>query len=146
MLITNEEYIDQYYDIIEANKNAKNESLFSLLEMIRKRTGMFTGSIRLDAIQGFLEGYRIGLDSVGVDCGDLVGFDEFVKKRFGFFESTAGWANMITAISLGYDPTDENFSWEKIKLGSLFEQRQEALILFYKVFDEYKETRGLGMG
>jgi hypothetical protein len=63
-------------------------------------------------------------------------FDEWVRKQFGFRESTMGWANMILAVTLGLDPRAVN--WEDFDKGATREQLFEATRRSFELLEEYR--------
>ena len=112
-------------------------------QSFRKRVGMFTGELTLKSVFLYLNTYRWALLNHGIkdiDEPDFHKFHEFIKDKFGFFESTAGWKNMIVAISLGFNGNMLTWSWEmllKRELEMTQEEHQSSLILFFTLFDEF---------
>jgi hypothetical protein len=87
-------------------------SVHELLDVIRKVPGLFTGKPSVTALSHFLHGFQLGLRSVerSLGGGDPP-FDEFhdwVAMRFGVYEPTSGWANMLLE-SMG----DESSAFER---------------------------------
>lgn len=75
-----------------------DESIYDLLEHIRKRPGMFIVEPSIYRLHCFLDGYTAGLGRVGFALRDEIGFHRFhdwVARRLGFIGSASGWANMI---------------------------------------------------
>lgn len=63
-----------------------------------------------------------------VSTPDFDGFHEFVRERYNYFESTAGWANMIKAVVIGLDPN--HIRWENYDHAMTFDQKKRRLICF----------------
>lgn len=102
---------------------------------------MYIGDLDLDNLKTYIHGYQRAMDDAkinDVSTPEFHGLHEFVRKKYNYFESTAGWANMIKAVVLGLDP--ENISWESYDKNITFEQQKEALAKFYELLEEYKET------
>lgn len=103
-----------------------------VIDRMRKRPGMFLGKISLDRLYLFLGGCEMGFKDgrqAGYDREKIAAdtplpfwfFHEFAAKKFGYYESTAGWANII-AEEVG-DGTPE--SWNA----------------FLDIFDEFAALR-----
>lgn len=103
-----------------------------VIDRMRKRPGMFLGKISLNRLYLFLGGCEMGFKDgrqAGYDREKIAAdtplpfwfFHEFAAKKFGYYESTAGWSHII-AESLG-DGTME--SWNA----------------FLEVFDEFAALR-----
>lgn len=117
----------------------KKYSIYEALETIRKRPGMYVGDIDLNAINTYLAGYWMAMkdaDINDVSNPEFHTFHEFVRARYNYDESTAGWANMIKAVVIGLDP--EKIRWENYDKDMTFEQQKEALALFYQLIEEFK--------
>jgi hypothetical protein len=75
-----------------------DESIYDVLEHIRKRPGMYIVEPSIYRLHSFIVGYTCGLGRVGFMPRDGIGFHRFhdwVAHRLGFAESTSGWVNMI---------------------------------------------------
>jgi hypothetical protein len=74
-------------------------SVFQLLDLIRKRPGIFLdGDLSIKRIRSFLVGYEAGLGSQRLALRDYRLFDRFkpwVAAQLGYTASTKGWCNMI---------------------------------------------------
>jgi len=101
-----------------------DESIYDLLEHVRKRPGMSIAEPSIYRLQCFLVGYTAGLGRVGFalrDHEEFCGFHDWVARRLGFVGSASGWANMIR---------DKSASDE------------EAFKQFYSLLEEFrKESR-----
>ena len=103
---------------------------------------MWTGEITLKSIHTYLSGYYQALvDQKAVSKPHTAdSFHDWVAKRLGYFESTAGWTNMITAYSLGLD--SKNISWENFSKTSLSEEHHDKSIrIFYVLLEEFKNEK-----
>ena len=75
-----------------------DDSIYDLLEHIRKRPGLFIVEPSICRLHSFLVGYTAGLGRVGFalrEAEDFHRFHDWVARRLGYFESTSGWINMI---------------------------------------------------
>jgi len=75
-----------------------DESIYNMLNQIRKRPGMYIGEPSIFLLKMCIDAYAAGLGRVGFtlrDTADFRRFHDWVARRLGFFESTSGWANMI---------------------------------------------------
>jgi hypothetical protein len=75
-------------------------TIYELLDIVRKKPGLFIGEPSLTALRGFIDGFRYALSSVSnpfevEDPPFTKGFDDWIAARFGFRESTSGWKNML---------------------------------------------------
>ena len=125
--------------LLSIHMTKRKYSIYDALETIRKRPGMYVGDIDLNAINTYLSGYWMAMNDADFDDvsnPEFSKFHEFVRARFNYVESTAGWANMIKAVVIGLD--SENIYWENYDKDMTFEQQNEALALFYKLIDEFK--------
>ncbi|MCM1579622.1 MAG: hypothetical protein NC078_12580 [Ruminococcus sp.] len=106
-----------------------------VVELVRKRPGMYFGSWSVRAFKVFLDGYFTALEKYRpIEFEEekfaedtplpFWYFHEFAVRKFGYRESTAGWANII-ADSVG-DGSAE--SWGK----------------FLDVYDEFRAMRIVG--
>jgi hypothetical protein len=119
--------------------NKREYSIYDALKTIRKRPGMYAGDIDLNAIKTYLAGYTMAMidaELEDVSEPEFHSFHEFVRAKYNYFESTAGWANMIKAIVIGLEP--ENLVWEDYDKDMTFEQQKEALVLFYDLLEEFR--------
>lgn len=114
--------------------------LYPILTQMQARPAMFTGELSLRSIHTFLQGYSMALDQHQLlKSPDTFSFNEWVAQQLGFKESTAGWANMILAVTLGLEPT--TISWEEcLALPVSKEQHQQSIKLFYQLLEDYKNN------
>lgn len=91
----------------------------------------------------FLTGYGVAMDSLGaIDIGtpEFYGFHEWIRRKFGYGESTAGWTNMILAQALDLPPIPSGSSlrWEGFNEKVTAAQHERALTMFFELLDEYR--------
>ncbi|CAA6821469.1 MAG: Unknown protein [uncultured Sulfurovum sp.] len=118
-----------------------------LILAFRKRPAMFTGDMTLESIFLYFNTYRMALIENGFEDSDeydSCAFHEFVKNKFGFYESTAGWKNMIVADILGLEGSMETWSWEEFfdkekKMTS--EEHKKSIELYFELFDVFMENK-----
>ena len=117
-------------------------SIYDIIDKIRDRPGMWIGDLSPRALHIFLTGYRCGMDDAGfagVSQPEFRGFHDWVAQKFGFGESTAGWANMILAVTVGAEPA--NISWESLFASVITtEQNKQATMLCFQLIDEYRSS------
>jgi hypothetical protein len=94
---------------------------YQLLELVRRRTAMYTGEASVHSLGSFVAGYAFCQWQAGItveeETPDFGGFHNWVANKLGFSESTSGWRNMITNQRL---------------------DAEEALWLFFQLLDEYR--------
>ena len=72
--------------------------VYKLIAQIRPRPAMYVGSHSLVRLRSFLDGCIFMTDEYDIECCEqppFGGFHDWVAKRFGWYESTAGWCNII---------------------------------------------------
>jgi hypothetical protein len=80
-----------------------DESIYDVLDAIRKRPGMYIAEPSINRLHAFLVGYTAGLGRVRFALrgeGDFHRFHDWVAGRLGFGSSTSGWCNMIRSKSV----------------------------------------------
>ena len=87
-------------------------SVYDLLDVIRKKPGIFLGERSLTALSHFIGGFEYALltteNSFDREEPPLRGFHDWIAERLGFEESTLGWKDMLLA-SVG----DETAAFER---------------------------------
>ncbi|ANE56093.1 hypothetical protein ACQE3E_03925 [Methylomonas sp. MED-D] len=117
------------------------KNIYELIELISTRTAMYTGECKLSNVRSFLDGYTFAVENETtlIDfLSNFQGFHDWVAKKFGFYESTAGWQNMILAIEIGLSPT--NIKWEGYSCNVTEEQHRSSVIRFFELVKEYKNA------
>jgi hypothetical protein len=112
---------------------------YDVLDRIEKHPGMYVGNVTLGNLMTYLHGYEIAMRDAevkDVSIPEFHAFHEFVREKFGFYESTAGWANMILAVTIGLSP--KNITWEGYDVGVTCEQHIESVKAFYKLLNEFR--------
>ncbi len=103
------------------------------------RPGMWTGEATLRSIHTYITGYYHALlDNKFVPKSHTdEPFFDWVANKLGYYESTAGWANMILAYSMGFKP--KGISWEEVFASPITqEQHSQSIKLFYELVEQYK--------
>lgn len=116
----------------------KYYSIYNILTIIKKRPGMYVGEVSLRSIKVYLHGYEMAMMDAGVKDVSIPrfhDFNEFVREKYGYYESTAGWVNMILAVTIGLDP--RNISWKTYGQAVTFEQHKKSVELFYQLLSEF---------
>lgn len=116
-----------------------NYDIYNLIlrKDFRKRPGMFIGELSPNSLQVFLSGYHVAMADIGaveISAPSLQEFHDWIAKKFLFSESTAGWPNMILAITMGMNPASIN--WEECQRTATRQQLSEAT---YRCFDLIEE-------
>lgn len=118
--------------------------LYTALEAIRVRTGMYIGGPTLELVGSYISGYDQAMRDAGVKdvtCPDLVHFRAWLKKKFGFPSDTAGWMNMVLALALGCDPS-KPLSLSKLEKAT-HEQHLKSVELFYELLDAFRNDKSV---
>lgn len=116
-------------------------SIYTVIDLVRRRPGMYIGDPSPDSLLIFLSGYDLAMQHAGlVDTSQppLHGFHDWIAQRLGFYESTAGWANMIMAVTLGLNP--RAMRWEGYDHAATRTQRIEATERCFALLDEYRTS------
>lgn len=114
------------------------DTIYDLIEKISVRTAMYTGECKLSNVRSFIDGYTLSIqdqEELKIFCSDFSGFHDWVAKKYGFYESTAGWQNMILAVELGLTP--HNIHWEGYSSGATDEQHKSSVATFFQLVSEY---------
>jgi hypothetical protein len=108
---------------------------------IQKRPGMFIGDVSPNNLSAFLCGYRIAMDDAKINDVSIPPFHEFsnwVAKKFGFSSSSAGWHQMILAMTLMFDPKD--ILWEDYDRNATRQQLIDATRRCFELIEEFRNT------
>jgi hypothetical protein len=112
---------------------------YYLLKQIESAPAMWTGEKTVKSISNYLSGYYHALLDHKIVLSEKTDepFSEWVAKKLGYCESTAGWTKMILAHSIGLKP--ENISWEKFSETAVnHEQHLESIKLFYELVEHFR--------
>ena len=112
---------------------------YDLLKRIEPRPAMWLGENTLHNLYLYTSGYYAALLELKAysvpDTTDP--FFDWTAKRLGYYESTAGWVNMIVAHSLGFDP--QQITWEEVLEYKITpEQHALSVKIFYQLLEEFK--------
>lgn len=116
-------------------------NLYDLFEKICVRTGMYIGGQTLSNLRSYIDGYETAMYEVKAKDNtipDFSGFHNWVANKYGFYESTAGWQNMILAVEIGLSP--EGINWSKYSEGTSENQHKQSLVRFFELAQEYKNA------
>ena len=75
-----------------------DESIYDMLEAIRKKPGMCIGEPSIARLDSFICGYGAGLGRSGFalrDTRNFHRFNDWIARRLNFADSTSGWSRMI---------------------------------------------------
>ena len=98
-------------------------AIYDIIARIRPRPAMFLGDCSLVRMRAFIDGCTFMAQELGVEQHpDFRGFHDWVARKFGWGESTAGWCNIILQECGGDD--------------------RKAMETFFELVDEYRETPG----
>ncbi|WP_075343488.1 hypothetical protein [Tenacibaculum agarivorans] len=116
-----------------------NSKTYNLLKRMQKRPMLWTGQNTLKSIASFLFGYQIAMKDHNFedDFGISLDFFDWVADKLGYNYATAGWANMILANIMGFDP--QNIEWENYDISVTNTQHSESIVKFYALIDEYMD-------
>ena len=113
--------------------------IYEAIRVVRGRPGMYIGNPSPENLFTYLTGYRMAMHHAGIEDVSLPrfhGLHSWISRKFGFRESTAGWANMILAVHLGLNPRE--IKWEGYDAGATPSQLSEATYLCFELIDEYR--------
>lgn len=111
---------------------------YELLKKMQARPVLWTGENSLQSIRTFLDGYSLALNEYKIPnkSDDVeLNFHNWIAKKLGFFESTAGWQNMILAVTLGLNP--KKIKWEDYDSKVTKQQHEKSIQKFYEMLEEY---------
>ncbi|MEH2082307.1 MAG: hypothetical protein V7K89_20695 [Nostoc sp.] len=108
------------------------KNLYETLEMMRPRPQMFLGQRSLTALSGFIGGYFFAMEENGIlieeENPPFSQFHDWVARYYKWYESTAGWKNIILR-EVGDEAKACDVFFELLEL---FKQRFP--VLKYRVF------------
>ncbi len=118
-------------------------TIYNAIDMVRLKPGIHIGDPSPQKLLVYLSGYMAAMNHAGLrDVSEppLHGFHDWVAKRLGFHESTAGWANMILAATLGLDV--RTIEWENYDATATRAQLIAATAHCFALLDEYRGGTG----
>ncbi|MDM9585591.1 MULTISPECIES: hypothetical protein [unclassified Nostoc] len=108
------------------------KNIYEILEMMRPRPQMFLGQRSLTALSGFIGGYFCAMEENGIlieeENPSFSQFHDWVARYYKWYESTAGWKNIILR-EVGDEAKACDVFFELLEL---FKQRFP--VLKYRVF------------
>ena len=109
---------------------------YKLLKKMEARPAMWTGELSLKSIRTFLDGYWYALNEHQlVETEIELNFHDWIANKLGFYESTAGWQNMILAVTIGLNP--KTIEWEDYDSEVTKEQHEQSIRKFYELVEEF---------
>ena len=98
---------------------SKKLNIFDLLDIVRRRPGLYTGHHSPTHLNSFLNGYLLGTNDNlrKTKHLDFYDFNDWVAGKLGYSTSTRGWAMMIEEQQ---------------------EDKEEGLWLFFELLDEFR--------
>ncbi|MEP1305938.1 MAG: hypothetical protein ABJK11_16225 [Balneola sp.] len=79
--------------------NIKIENIFELIELIKKRPGLYIADSNITSIQNFIYGYDLACLVNNIEHKNVFPlfwyFHEWIKEKYNWSSSTAGWKNII---------------------------------------------------
>jgi hypothetical protein len=104
-------------------------NIYDLIEMIKRRPAMYIGDSKISTINTFLHGYCFATEIYKVECPaefpPFWYFHEWAMDQYNWYESTAGWKNII----LKENDNDE----------------ERSLQVFFQFIDEFKKLHPIGI-
>lgn len=123
--------------------NTEKFDLDILIELVRKRTSMYTVGDSLQYLNSFISGAETVLLKLEIQPQSIFhnNFNDWLQEKYKFGSSVIGWANTITALALDYKNSTEIRDWDEFNRNLTFEDNKKARELFFKLFDEFKEIK-----
>ncbi len=92
----------------------EQENIFTWLDHLRERPGMYLGSGGLDVLETLVHGYCTALDLHQIDEGvpDMLHFGDWLRHRTDW-STSCGWARAITDNAGVRPPLDVFFEWTR---------------------------------
>jgi hypothetical protein len=112
---------------------------YQTLKLIEPRPAMFLGDATLKSIHIYITGYYQALLDQGfvTKAHTAEPFFDWIANKLGYYESNAGWVNMIVAASMGFEA--KSIVWEDVlKTEKSFEQHNLSVKRFYELLEEFK--------
>lgn len=111
---------------------------YKLLKQLEHRPALWTGQYTLKGLHTYLAGYEHAVRDNNLrrqEDEDVEPFFDWIANKLGFYESTAGWANMILAVTIGLDP--KHLDWNNYDSKVTREQHDLSFKKFYELLEEY---------
>ncbi len=112
---------------------------YNFLKQIEARPGMWIGDETLKSLSSCLCGYYYALIDYELikkkPQQEEPNFHHWVANKLGFYESAAGWPNMILAVTLGLNP--QTISWNGYATNVTREQHKLSIKRFYELLEEF---------
>jgi hypothetical protein len=112
---------------------------YKILKRIESCPVLWTDEVTLKSILNYISGYYHALldNKIVQNPQTADPFFDWVAKKLGYYESTAGWVNMILAYSMEFKP--ENISWEEVFATTVTnEQHLKSIKFFYELVEQFK--------
>jgi len=102
---------------------------------------MYIGEQKLSNLRSYIDGYESAMYSAKVQDStipDFSGFHNWVAKKYGFYESTAGWQNLILAVEM--ERPVKGINWELFSNEATEAQHKQSLVRFFRLAQEYRNA------
>ena len=113
--------------------------IYKVLDLIREKPGMYCGAKSIVRLHVYLGGYDHAMCDLGFnqECSPefSFSFDDWVAARLGYYETTAGWCNMILAQTKGWSPKRK---WRTLAQSGTPSEEALAVARFYELLDDYR--------
>lgn len=116
-------------------------NLYDLFNKISVRTGMYIGDQKLSNLRSYIDGFEAAMYTAKVknsSIPEFSGFHQWVAEKYGFYESSAGWQNMILVVEMGLSPKDIN--WDTYSEKASQHQHKKSLERFFRLVLEFKNV------
>jgi len=110
-------------------------------QRLRSRPGMYIGELTPNNLCLYISGYRLAMNDLGYVDTSSPPYDDFydwIARKFGFFQVSVGWAEIILAKTLG--EARDTIDWNNFARGATRAQLEEAMRWSFELFDEFRAT------
>lgn len=126
--------------------------IYDLIDKIRRRPTLYIGYASPTHLHSFLLGYYFSTkgEMTQNEIPSFGKFNDWVAKKFDYYESTSGWANMIEnqredkseALYLFFELLDEFRGIEHTKIASVVFKHEDIVDKSWRGYSQLKKVRG----